>query len=443
MFCLHALWHCARHLRTDRFSREELEAQQRRRFRRLVRFVHRRSPFYARIMRERGLDPATCRLEDFPDLTKRDLMEHFDELVTDRRITREALAEFCERETDPKARFAGRYYVTHTSGTTGLRGYFVYSAAELACGMSHSMRALPWAPGQKLAWVGKTGGHYPALLMAHSALLMRPLPTYRGLLELDQNESLADGVGRLNAFRPTLLGGYGGFLLRLAREQEAGRLRIRPRAVVVGGDVLTADRRGSLELAFGVPVIDVYACGDLLHVGLDRPAHGGMHLMEDELIVELRQDHYLATSLFQYTQPLIRYRMEDALEVADPLPDGLPFRRVRRILGRMNAPPRFTNEDGDEAEFPVANVEELHLPYVARFQLRQTEIDAFAFRVCLDGALTPEQSDRALARVRDKLSRDLSAHRMRNVRFQVEAVKEIPPDPRTGKFPQVVKDFRA
>jgi hypothetical protein len=30
---------------------------------------------------------------------------------------------------------------------------------------------------------------------------------------------------------------------------------------------------------------------------------------------------------------------------------------------------------------------------------------------------------------------------MRNVRFEIEAVDEIPPDPATGKFKQVVRTF--
>src|SRR5690349_1420951 len=96
---LRALWD---HARTQRLTRPQLEAQQQARFRRLIAWVYPRSPYYRRLMDARGLDPLTCVPTDFPILTKAEISEHFDELVTDRAITRRRVAEFLERSRDPE-----------------------------------------------------------------------------------------------------------------------------------------------------------------------------------------------------------------------------------------------------------------------------------------------------------------------------------------------------
>src|SRR4051812_35651933 len=105
---LRALWD---HQRTQRLTRRELEAQQRTRFRRLIAWVYPRSPYYRRLMDARGLDPLTCVPTDFPILTKAEVIEHFDELVTDRTITRRRIADFLARSSDPEELLDGRYHV--------------------------------------------------------------------------------------------------------------------------------------------------------------------------------------------------------------------------------------------------------------------------------------------------------------------------------------------
>src|SRR5260370_5453092 len=94
---------------TARQSRKKLEGAQQRKFRRFVQHVWRHSPFYRFLMEERRLDPQTCQVADFPELTKQDLIDHFDEIVTDRRISLKVVRDFHERNTDPTALLDDRY----------------------------------------------------------------------------------------------------------------------------------------------------------------------------------------------------------------------------------------------------------------------------------------------------------------------------------------------
>src|SRR5690349_15193354 len=88
----------AREVRRDaKLTRAEFEQRKLERFRRFVRYVHDRSPYYARIVAERRIDLGRCAPGDFPVLTKSLLMQHFDEIVTAPGVTKAAIAEFLTR----------------------------------------------------------------------------------------------------------------------------------------------------------------------------------------------------------------------------------------------------------------------------------------------------------------------------------------------------------
>ncbi len=111
-------------------ARAELEAAKAQKFRALVRHARSHAPYYAKIIRERGIDLQTCTPADFPPLTKSLLMENFNDIVTDRRATKQVIADFLSRSTDPKEKLFNRLTVMHTSGTSGEVGYFLYAPAD-------------------------------------------------------------------------------------------------------------------------------------------------------------------------------------------------------------------------------------------------------------------------------------------------------------------------
>ncbi|HXI10617.1 MAG TPA: hypothetical protein VNK06_07425, partial [Thermodesulfobacteriota bacterium] len=81
-----------KHRRCRSLTREKLEAERLKRFRRLVAYARERSPYYAELMAVRGIDPAKSVPGDFPVLTKREVMKNFDRLVTDRSITKDKMS---------------------------------------------------------------------------------------------------------------------------------------------------------------------------------------------------------------------------------------------------------------------------------------------------------------------------------------------------------------
>lgn len=230
-------------------GRAELEAEKRCKFRALVRHAAANSPYYAKLIREREIDLAACGPEDFPVLTKSLLMANFDEIVTDRRITKRAVAEFLTRSTNPAELLFDDITVMHTSGTSGEVGYFLHAPADYARmrrGARRNFAAyrgrfpLPWLRFRRIrvAFYGATGGHFAGVTGVASM--------QRGLGRLllnaqafEVNTPLPQVVEQLNGFKPDVLFGYTMALKMLGEEQRAGRLNIRPGAVAATGETAT------------------------------------------------------------------------------------------------------------------------------------------------------------------------------------------------------------
>ena len=259
---------------------------------------------------DEGIDPSNCVPADFPVLTKQDVIEHFDEIVTDRRITRARIAEFLARSTDPEELFEGRFHVLHTSGTSGTVGYFVFSDEAWIKGASHAVRVAPLRWRRRTAFVAATRGHF-----AGASLMVTAIEGSNKLFfdvrTFDVGRPMPGIVAELNEFQPHALSGYGAVLKVLAEAQERGELRIKPTSVGNGGEPLLPDVRTLLERVFkGAPVSNAYASSEHLYMGLTLPGSDGMHLMEDDLMFELHEDHSCVTNLFN---------RDDA---ADPVPHG-------------------------------------------------------------------------------------------------------------------------
>lgn len=420
--------------RNERRSRAALEAMQAAKLRRLAAFAHRRSPYYRELMRAHGIDPATCVLGQFPVLTKRDVLDHFDGIVTDRRASMDSVRAFLAKSKDPTERMAGRYHVLHTSGSSGEVGVFVYSKNDWARGLAQTTRLHrigPWR--QRVAYFGAVTGHFGGVSIMSSALDAVPRMLY-DLLLCDINTPLAPIVEQLNRFQPHRVGGYATGLKILAEQQREGRLRIAPVALYSSGEPLGADDRAMIERTFGARCVNVYAATECLFIGASAPDGRGIRLFEDDLIFELKPDCTYVTNLFNYTLPLIRYRLSDVLTALPVEAANGPYRRINEVVGRSELVPWFRNEAGELDFISPLVIVELYVPGVRRFQMELVDERSFVFRYSVDPGLTVQARSAARSALHAALADILMRKRMTSVQFDLVAVDDLPVDPRTGKF---------
>lgn len=421
----------------------------------LVDHARRASPYYRRLYR--AVPPGVTDPVLLPPVAKPQLMEHFDEWVTDPRIT---LAGLRRDVLDDPARvgvpYLGRYHVLTSSGSSGEPAVLVHddrswSSAGAVLGVRARrtlLRSDVLAPvarhGLRVAALLATGGHFAAVTAAEDLRRRGPRRGER-LRVLSVLRPLPDLAAELDAFRPTVLVGYPSAVDLLAAEQAGGRLRIAPALVAVGGETLTPAARRRIRAAFGCPVLDEYASSEA--PGLAVQCHRGtLHVNADRYLFEPVDEAgrpvppgttsatVLVTDLGNRVQPIVRYDLGDRVELrARPCPCGSPLPAVR-VEGRAGDVLRFESADGRTVPvLPLALgtvVEET--PGVRRFQAVRTAPDALVLRLEPEPGADPGRVRAAVdARVRAFLTdRGLGA----------VAVRHAPDPPRpepSGKFRQV------
>src|SRR5262249_46181067 len=174
-------------------------------------------------------------------------------------------------------------------------------------------------------------------------------PPVMRLLHLSVFAPLAETVARLNDFRPEFVTGYASALEQLAREEAAGRLRLRAgglRGITSTSEPLPPAARERVESAFGVRVSDSYLLAECLAL-TSCCRLGGTHVNADLAVLEVVDDAYrpvppgepgtrvLVTNLYNRVQPLIRYEVGDVVTLSPgPGPCGSPPPLVSAVGGR-------------------------------------------------------------------------------------------------------------
>jgi len=428
----------------DRMSRSELEALKAEKFRRLVQHIQTSSPYYQRIISEKKLDPATCKPEDFPVLTKEILIENFDEIVTDRRITRQVVSEFLSQSTDPNNLLFDEFHVVHTSGSSGQVGYFVFSEEDWGSGLAPRPRQRRQPSGKivfrrpRMAYFGAIGGHFAGVSMASMA--NRGIFKYLIRLSLiEVNDPLPKVMAHLNEFKPDVLFGYTTALKILAEKQLSGELQIAPFMVSTGGESQSNADRELFVKTWNCEVGNAYGSSEHLMMGASTLDGNAMELYDDDLIYEFYDDHSIVTNLFNYTLPLIRYRMSDVIRPVENDKSAEPYLLIHSLVGRTEILPNFINRDGTEDFISALTIVELFIPGVSRFQMRLIDKIRFDFAICLEPELDEGGRIDAVNATNQKLQEILNQKLMENVKFEVLLVDDLPVNEKTGKFQLIVR----
>ncbi|MGY1640991.1 phenylacetate--CoA ligase family protein [Geodermatophilus sp. SYSU D00703] len=428
------------------WGRDRIRAHQRVRLRALLRHAVRRSPFHADRLAGVDVDRVDpSDLSALPVMSKTDLVAHFDDVVTDRSVTRDRVEAALARAEAAVAALPGSVLAMTSGGSSGPRGVFVLDLpasrqffGALSRGLVAQLRARGAPPGGlRIAMVG-AGSPVHATGAACWLTAGGELPFH--LLSVPVTQPLDVIVDRLGALQPDALYGYPTMLARLAHEQRSGRLRIAPSVVTCTSETLTPDLRATIRAGFGVPVADTFGSTEGL-VGTSAPDDDVLVFAEDGCIVELVDDAdrpvppgtpsaaLLVTTLENRLQPLVRYRLADCFTEQPPLP--APGHLRARVEGRCDDVLLF----GDVLLHPVVVRSVLaHRPEVVDYRVRQTPhgiavealpcpgADRTGLRTALEIGLTG-----ALARA------GLPA-----AEVTVRTVEDLPRDARTGKLRRFV-----
>lgn len=332
------------------WSAERLAAERERRLRELLQWSFDHSDFWRERLAGHDLSAFTeADLPSLPILTKKELMANFDRVVTNPNLTLERVNDHVNH-LDADAYLDDEYRTVVTSGTGGVRGIFVYGWSEW---ITYTLIATRWrtrsgedpfAPvGTFFAYNTK---HVSGALHAFSRDFAGDGPL--AVTHLPATLPIPEIVVGLNEARPTVLTGYPSVIHLLALEALAGRLTIEPNWVSTSGEQLTDDIKRAVRSAWGVEIYDTWGCTEGVFACSCRPGRP-MHLPDDLAIIEPVDENndlvpygqpaakILLTNLYNKTQPLIRYEINDSMTLIDePCECGSGHRRITDIQGRRD-----------------------------------------------------------------------------------------------------------
>jgi phenylacetate-CoA ligase len=100
------------------WGRNQLKAHRTQKLRELLHYVKKHSPWYKR--RFAHLDPEKITADDLsmiPPMTKKDMLEHWDEITVDSRLTYEGVNQFLRGKGTRETLLYDRYHVFASGGS--------------------------------------------------------------------------------------------------------------------------------------------------------------------------------------------------------------------------------------------------------------------------------------------------------------------------------------
>jgi len=429
-------------------TREEILNLRKTQFNKLVKYAFDNIPFYQEYYTSFGIrrkDLEDIYITEVPLINKTILMDNFDNFFIDKRLNRGSVERFLSENPDPTSLLFNKYYVIHSSGTSGKVGLYIYSKKEWDFIKAISTRIFPnfTISRKKYAFLGAADGHYAAISLFLSPLNQIEQFFYKDYLVLDINKPLKNYVEALNEFKPQILTGYPNGIKVLAELQKKGTLHIHPENIVTGGEILQKDTKLLIKETWSNSELsNCYATSESLAMGISREDLDGMYIYDDAIWLEIQDNGSLLTNLYNYTQPLVRYQLSDSFRELKDENAVWPFTKVDEIIGRSEIIPSFINEDGDKDFIHPIVIAEIFVEGVTAFQFVQTSDTSFTFKIVVSKDVKTSKL-KIIENVQKKLNNILHKKKMKNVSFEIEVVPELTPDPKTGKFRLITIDMNS
>lgn len=348
-----------------------LEAERDQRLRALVSYAKANSPWHAERLAHVDADRLTASsLDEVPVMSKSDLMDNWDDIVTDRRLTKKgAEAELARLSADAAGMFwMNDFVLVETGGSTGhptvvvwdTKGWVDMAAIVTRYGAWLQQSAASGAenqdpPAESFRWVQATIGSSHPTSMSRQLARFFERPEFENH-EIPANSPIGDAVAALRELHPLGLFGFASALVAVANEVQQGRLDLSPAMVGASSEPLTEQMREFLFEQLGAAPSNTYAVTELgAMAARTMPGRTDLCLVEDAAVYEpvihtndgthesatqQASDGLIVTNVLNRAMPLIRYQLPDRVLIEDPLADA-PW-SGRRITVVGPRPPAFT-----------------------------------------------------------------------------------------------------
>ena len=419
-----------------RLPRSVIQKMQQKRLREMLIFAYDHSPYYREAFRAAGINSrniSTAPIGSFPTMDKQTLLNNFDRVVTVRNLTQEKLRNFDSSENADKKTLGGKYHLIHSSGSTGKPGYFLYDNNAWDAMLIGIIRAALWDLSMleifqlklskpKILYIAAADGRYAGAMAVGDGLDDLGFEK----LVLDVQTPLDELQKQLCEFKPDIIIGYPTAIKMLVR---TANYKFNLKRVVTCGEPLSGNLRKYFKKIFKCKVLNFYGASESIAIGVEDDSGDGMYLFDDMNYVEITEDGIYLTCLYNFAQPLIRYKISDKSEKM-PYDNKYPFSKIKNILGRNEDIMWFKNAEGKDEFLHPLSVEGLCVNGLLDYQFVQKSDEYFEINTQLRKGADTAKIQKALETYMHKI---LELNGLSNIKFKINAVSEINADKQTGK----------
>ena len=430
------------------WDRQQVVENQRQGLRRVVAHARTTSPYYA--ARLDAVDALGLELENLsslPILTKDLVMQHWDDIVTDPRLSLDGVIQHLQelRKGDKANPYLfDTYYAAATGGSSGKRGVFLWDwesfvvTANITNRLEFRSDLLDkphHGPKRTVVICANSDVH------ASHFLFPAMLDPERDVQVITASTPLQEMVQQLNEFQPDRLVGYASIVQELAALAMDGDLQLSLNRIATNSEPLLPEARRMAQQAWGIDIHNSWGSVELGVVATEGDSFSGLTLAEDYLIFEFVDAHYqpvpageraervLVTKLFGQAFPLLRYEMTDSVRLDPGInPDAEGYGCLLEISGR--------NDDW----FVYAQSIRIHpmlfrsllgqVPAISEYQVHQTPQGA---RILVIG-----HGDFNVLGIQDELEQSLAKAGLPDPQVVIQTVMHIPRHEETGKLKRFV-----
>ena len=421
------------------WSREKILQNQESELRKLIKFAKEKSIWHAKNLKNFNADTITLKdLTKIPPMSKTDIMDNWDDMITTDGITKKIATDYLNKiridETiNPYYEDKAMFFAT--GGSSGERGIFVWEKKELPtfckCVCRYEVKDELKRPisNKKVAILA-------APMLVHASTVLFSTISEKGTQQIicPTNLPIDEICKQLNEFQPTHLNGFSSMIKELSQCQLKGKLNIKPSRVVVSSEPLDEAGSESIKKAWG---IDSHRMWGSVEIGVAGSGilNENMYLLEDYNILETVDENLqptndiknihklLVTNFYNTALPLIRYIIDDILEIDEPK-HGNGYRSIKSILGRDSN--NFIYKNGKSINPLYVNDVISNYSDIESYQVQQTETGMNVDIECSSEETVKSLRNDLIGNIQNALGKDST--------LTVKKVQQIPRHPETGKI---------
>lgn len=307
-------------------SREAQLKIQDRRLKSLLKYAKENSEYYNSLIDE------DLNIANVKPTNKIELLKHFDEIVTDKRLKLEDIKNEIFTNPDGGSLLDGLYSATMTSGSTGNPTIIVQDKK-----FQNSVSVV--------SFIRQLGGKLPIVMLggndgygvggeliknnkAKSAFIKKIVHIVDVTAPLDEIKKELLRIG------PSVLIAYTSTLTILASKLIDEDIRIKEKIIYISGEFCSESDKNIIRKAFyGTEVREIYGCTEGGSMACECK-YGHLHIAQDlvklepvdennnVLPYEVMSEKALLTNLNNYVQPIIRYEISDRIALHKGCPCG-------------------------------------------------------------------------------------------------------------------------